>query len=716
MCELFGFSGRHEANLIPYLLEFFSHGGDNPHGWGLADRKSDGQFQITREAVRADHSRQLPHVIKDLRPTRLLLAHTRNATVGDMTVENCHPFCFSDDTGCQWLLMHNGTIFQSDRLGRYQRQQHGTTDSERIVLCLVDQMNRVIQEDGALTEEQRRSIVERLVRELSPNNKLNLILSDGTFLYVHINTRGSLYRKDEGEGVLFSSKPLDGEHWSPVEINRLLVYRDGEQVYEGPAHSFENNIDVRASLPPDFDTYTGSSDLRDYRLDRAIWHKYIIPTQRTPGPYVGVELEYPIVHMGRQPVDFDVVHELSRAFVEKFGLDHQKLDDDSFIYNAYSSQNGDDLSFDCSYNTLELSFGKEEDINVLYDRFCEYYRFIQDFLLPRGHSLTGMGVNPNWDVNNNIPVASERYRMLLHHLESYPKYRGDFHSHPNFGLFSCASQVQIDVGYDRIAPVLNTFNRLEPLKSVLFANSWWPETGQLCSRDDFWARSMHGLNRKNVGEYEAEFRDVGEVIEYIKSMSIYSMERAGKYINFAPIPLRDYFASRFMSGEFFDGIRYRPISFTPALEDLQFLRSFKFEDLTFRGTVEFRSVCEQPVRDVMCVAAFHAGLMQRVEALNALLRSDLSVYGLGLSPVELRAALNLAEWPSVIDRSALSALLLRVLDLAAEGLAERGFGEERFLEPLYSRARTLVSPAAAMKAALEQGTSRDELITAYAAL
>ena len=715
MCELLGFNGKHERNLIPYLLEFYSHGGDNPHGWGLVDMNRRDAFQIELEAVRSDHSRLLPHVIKDLRPTRLLMAHIRNATVGDVSIENCHPFCFRDHSGRQWVLMHNGTIFQSERLGKYQKQQRGTTDSERILLYLIDRLNQASAE-GELSFDQRREIVEDVVRELSPGNKLNLIISDGECLYVHINTRGNLHCKDDGENILLSTKPLDGETWTPVEINRLLVCRDGAVVYTGPAHSFENTVDANLTLSTDFDACAVSSDLRDYRLNRAIWHKYIIPTQRKPGPYVGVEFEYPIVNLNHQPVDFDTVHALSEAFVRKFELDHAKLDDDGFIYNAFSSRNGDDLSFDCSYNTLELSFGKEENINDLYERFRAYYSFIQDFLLLRGHTLTGLGINPNWDINNNIPVTSERYRMLLHHLESYTKYRGDFHSHPNFGLFSCASQVQLDVGHDQIPQVLNTFNRLEPLKSVLFANSWWPETGQLCSRDDMWAKSLHGLNRHNVGEYEVDFLRLGDVVEYIKSMSIYSMERAGKYINFPPIPLREYFSRQFVTGEYFDGEVYRPISFTPELEDLQFLRSFKFEDLTFRGTVELRSVCEQPVRDVMTVAAFHAGLMERIEELDKLLREDRVIYGRGYSPIELRAALNLAEWPGFINREALSDLLIHVLDLAKSGLEERGRDETHFLTPLYQRAETLISPAAALKSALENGERMEDLIAAYAAL
>ena len=38
------------------------------------------------------------------------------------------------------------------------------------------------------------------------------------------------------------------------------------------------------------------------------------------------------------------------------------------------------------------------------------------------------------------------------------------------------------------------------------------------------------------------------------------------------------------------------------LEDLQYLRTFKYEDLTYRGTVEFRSCCTQPIPDGKIVA------------------------------------------------------------------------------------------------------------------
>lgn len=253
--------------------------------------------------------------------------------------------------------------------------------------------------------------------------------------------------------------------------------------------------------------------------------------------------------------------------------------------------------------------------------------------------LTGMGINPRYVVNQNVPVVSERYRMLFHHLSSYKKYGNSipFHSYPNFGLFSCASQIQLDVEEEQVVPMLNTFTKLEPFKALILANSLWGENAEiLCSRDNFWRNSLHGLNRHNVDMYNVVFDTTDEIVRYIKSMSLYCVEREGKYINFSPVVLSKYFSSDRIKGEYFDGNRYREITFHPEISDLQHLRSFKFEDLTFRGTVEFRSVCEQPVGEIMASGALHAGLMENIGELSEFLEKDTSIYHNGYNASELR--------------------------------------------------------------------------------
>ena len=455
------------------------------------------------------------------------------------------------------------------------------------------------------------------------------------------------------------------------------------------------------------------------KLDEAIYDKYIKPTQRKRKPCVGTEFELPVVNLSGEAVDFDIVHAVTDEFVRHFAFDRLSLDEDGFIYAAESSQTGDILSYDCSYNTLELSFGTKDDIHEVDRLFRQYYTFLQSLLGQYGHTLTGMGVNPHYAVNRSEPIHNGRYRMLLHHLKSYDKY-GDaipFHHNPNFGLFSCAAQVQLDVEEAALPEVFNTFTKLEPLKSVLFANSLWGDRHELlCGRDLFWRNSLHGLNRHNVDMYNVSFTSSGDVLSYIKSMSIYCVEKDGKYINFRPTPLEDYFSTGSMEGEYFAEGGYRSIRFTPEMEDLKYLRSFKFEDLTYRGTVEFRSVCTQPVRDLMSVAAFHTGLMENLPALSERLEADTALYHKGYNPTELRQLLNRRAFPSFLKKSEVSSLLTDVLDLSARGLKERNLGEESYLSPLYERAETLISPARKMAEGLDNGIPLAAFIKDYAEL
>lgn len=449
-------------------------------------------------------------------------------------------------------------------------------------------------------------------------------------------------------------------------------------------------------------------------LRNAIYKKYIQPTKRPAKDYVGVEFELPIVNLDKKAVDFSVVHQLADRFVSHFSFDDIKRDDEGNIFSAVNILNGDGLSFDCSYNTLEISFGKISNLNTIYSRFQDYYAYIQSFLLPYRHTLTGMGINPYREYNLNIPVPSERYRMLLHHLESYQHYKGNFHHYPEFGLFSCASQVQLDVEEKNIIKVLNTFSKLEPLKSLLFANS--PLDGLLCSRDYLWKNSLHGLNPHNVDGYGGELDSLEDLISYIEGMSLYCTMRDGKYINFAPTPLDAYFSSKSITGEYWNGTQYETVTFSPKAKDLEYLRSFKFEDLTFRGTVEFRSVCAQPVSEIMVCAAFHAGLMQELDSLAALFENDTVLYHHGLTAGELRALFNKGEMPQWVNENELRNLLCKIIDLSAYGLKKRGYGEEHFLAPLYHRAEHLYSPAKQMRDGMKNGVDIEYYIKEYAAL
>ncbi|MDD6208386.1 MAG: glutamylcysteine synthetase [Clostridiales bacterium] len=449
-----------------------------------------------------------------------------------------------------------------------------------------------------------------------------------------------------------------------------------------------------------------------------LYEKYIAPTRKEKHKdYIGIEIEMPIVNLRKKPVDFNVVHEITRQFMEHFSFQAEGKDEEGNIYSAVDHVTGDILSYDCSYNNLELSLGKEKELGVLNKRFRTYYSFLKGEFEKRDHTLTGMGINPYRMYNQNIPIPNGRYRMLFHHLHSYKNYELPmyFHSYPEYGTFSSASQVQMDVSYEDLLVTLEAFSRLEPVKALLFSNSvlLGEHEELLCFRDCFWENSTHGINPHNIGMFDCEFHDVEELLSYIASTSIYCVERDEKYINFPPVPIIEYFQKPWVTGEYYEDGTYHTIKVVPRIEDISYLRTFKFEDLTFRGTVEFRSVCCQPVKDSMTVAAFHVGLKEELDSLYHLLKEDHVIYRHGYTASELRKMFVKKELPGFVNQEKLYGLVKEILDLANKGLVSRGYGEEIFLKPLYRRLDERTNPARKLLELRDQGISLENLIWQY---
>ncbi|MDO4502798.1 MAG: glutamate-cysteine ligase family protein [Coriobacteriia bacterium] len=455
------------------------------------------------------------------------------------------------------------------------------------------------------------------------------------------------------------------------------------------------------------------------QIRESLYAKYIAPTEQPRSRFIGVEVEIPVVRLTDGPTDYAIAQEAARACMDHFGFIPEKLDANGVCFSATRPDNGDNISFDCSYNNLELSLGRAEGIAELDQRFRDYVGFLNERLGANGHTLTGMGVNPRNAVNRRDFIPSERYRMLERYLQKSQTWNVPMYFHPYvaYGAFASASQVQLDVDRDRLIPTLRAFSNVEPVKAVLFSNALLETEPQLlCVRDLLWENSTHGINPHNIGMFDCRLETVDDLLEYISTTSIFCTERDGRYINFMPIPIIDYLARDQVQGEYYADGAYHPITFKPQDSDLAYLRTYKFEDLTFRGTIEFRSCCCQPLGEAMTVAAFHVGLMDQVDELNRLLDADHVLFHHGYSATELRRIFNHRQWPQFVDRDALRQLCLDVLDLAARGLEARGKGESHYLDPLFERARTLTSPGRAMADALDAGEPLQDLIRRYAAL
>lgn len=252
MCEIFGFSSSRKSNLKPYLTEFFSHSVDHPNGWGLAEFADEG-VRVQIEPVSANKSKILPDLINHLEDSKTLLAHIRRATVGGVKSANCHPFVRTDASGRTWTLIHNGTVFSGMELIYYQHKQLGDTDSERILLYLIDKMNDEIAKKGCpLNSFERFKVVEKVVANITYRNKINLLIYDGSQMYVHVNMKDTLYFKSDEFGTSFATVPLEADGWQPLPLTTLLVYREGRLKYKGKNHHNEY-IDVIGTSAQQYD-------------------------------------------------------------------------------------------------------------------------------------------------------------------------------------------------------------------------------------------------------------------------------------------------------------------------------------------------------------------------------------------------------------------------------------------------------------------------------
>ena len=168
MCEMLGISAKRRLSANGILRTFFSHAEQHPHGWGLATFPDGEAPAIEKEPICATGSTYLKGLLEMPIEERTLIAHIRLATVGHLEYENCHPFTATDNRGRIWTLAHNGTIFNSPELNDYISIQYGDTDSERVLLHLIDRIDREqIRLGRSLDEEERFGILAAVIAELS---------------------------------------------------------------------------------------------------------------------------------------------------------------------------------------------------------------------------------------------------------------------------------------------------------------------------------------------------------------------------------------------------------------------------------------------------------------------------------------------------------------------------------------------------------------------
>ena len=416
--------------------------------------------------------------------------------------------------------------------------------------------------------------------------------------------------------------------------------------------------------------------------------RYYEPIKEQPELFVGIELEYPVVNLSGNATDVSLTKQLLVYLLDNFDFQADKYDSDNNPIQLIDKASGDMILFEVSYNTIEFAFAKAERISEVEERLDAYLGIIQPYLHNYNHELQGWGVNPNWAKNDNRPVKSPRYEMLMDFLElSKAKNDSFFHDYPEYGSFICGSQVQLDVSKTTYLRVLNAFNQIEGPKAVLFANSefWGSDWDLALSRDVFWENSMHGVFEENAGVFPKVFKSEDDYFSYLSETAIFTAKRGDETYYFEPIRAKDYLSTPSVKARSIHG---EVVTIEPSEEDFKTHRSYQFQDLTTRGTIEFRSVCTQPFSSTFAPAALHLGLLVNLETLESILK-DTSLFEVFDYDYPRIRCLFSKKAISKDDFKLILPLTEALLTCAEDGLKNRGFGEEVYLAPLQERLAAL---------------------------
>ena len=404
--------------------------------------------------------------------------------------------------------------------------------------------------------------------------------------------------------------------------------------------------------------------------------KYLSNMKEDSELFVGVELEFPIVETNGNKTNIEVTKNLFRTLANLSDFEVEKIDDDQNPIQLIHCSSKDRILFELSYNTIEFAFERARSINEVAKRFEAYLKIIQPILKENNHEIQGHGIHPLWQENDNSPVKIERYKMLMAFLAMNGTGMKT-HSYPSYGAFICGNQVQLDVRRDNYLRIINAFNKIEAAKAYLFSNSEFSAEvwDTKIARDIFWEESLHGYYKENVGIYPKEYQSEEEFFNNLARTAIFTATREGKSYYFKPIRVEDYLDQKEITAYTADG---NEKIINPVKEDLKQHRSYQFQDLTARGTVEFRSVCTQPLETTFAPIAFELGLFVELEKLENYLEDSSFFKNEEQDYRKLRKKYS-KKILSKEEKEAIQSFSKDLLDIARAGLMKRGYGEEKFL-------------------------------------
>jgi predicted glutamine amidotransferase len=252
MCQLLALNANVPTDVQFSFAGFSQRADEHKDGFGIAFFEGRGvrlmvDAQSARTSPIAETVRRYP-----IR-SRHIVSHIRKATVGDVALENTHPFV-RELWGRYWVFAHNGTLKGFRPRLHAAFRPVGQTDSEHAFCWLMQELAKA-HADLPSVEELSATLAE-LLPQAAAHGTFNALLSNGEALWAHASTslhhivrrhpfaRATLQDEDltidfaehttpaDRVAVVVTEPLTQDETWTPFPPGRLRVFVGGEPALE----------------------------------------------------------------------------------------------------------------------------------------------------------------------------------------------------------------------------------------------------------------------------------------------------------------------------------------------------------------------------------------------------------------------------------------------------------------------------------------------------
>lgn len=358
--------------------------------------------------------------------------------------------------------------------------------------------------------------------------------------------------------------------------------------------------------------------------------------------YIGVEIEMSIINLNfPYIVNSKVIEGLFSTFLDNEEFKIENYDNEKNIISIKNIKTNDTVSLEYSFNTIELSLGKELLIDRLKEKFDFYYNFIKQYLEKYEYEIYCGGINPNYHYIDKTCLNQDRYKVIERLLTNSSN--SDLYN--QFCSYCCSIQTHINTSKDNIVNLINMLLKVENNKMEIFSNSYMKETNLKNSRKYLWENSNFGP--LNIGT-NPNYNNLDDLLNDYSKRNLFFVERNNKYLLLnAKQPLNKYLDKKRVKATDEYG---KTCYVVPSYSDLDNFRSYRSVELTKYGTLEIRSDCTQSKENIFKLIAFNVGVCK--------------------NHLEILKYLDMNK--KITNE--------RLVEFCIKGLKMRNFGEEKYME------------------------------------